>query len=677
MFFTAFDNLPKRKQAVLKELPPIPENGWRPPQYFPNLSNAVTIGIDCETKETDFDHGPGWARDKGHIVGFSVAAMARDGSRGKWYFPVRHETESEWNLDPVSCFGWLRETLASPTPKTGANLIYDMGWLTTENIDVKGELLDVQFAEALIDEEGKTALDFLGRKYGAGGKDTADLYGWLAQAFGGNPTGAQRANIWRAPPRLVGPYAEADADLPLTILARQWPVLEAQGLVDLFRMECASIPLLVRMRLAGVSVDLNRAHELDQELETDGDALEVRLFDMTGIRCNVNSPDDVARVFDAAGLKYPRTAGGAPSFVKEFLQAVEHPVGKLINSIRELRKIRSTFVQSYLLESHKPSGDPGRGTVHCVFHPLRSDDGGAKTGRFASSDPNLQNIPVRSEAGRKVRSAFITEPGHKFWKKIDYSQIEYRMLAHFATGVTQEEMAACERLRETYVNNPKTDYHDNTYAMVCPLMGWDFNDPDKVLRANRRKPIKNINFGLVYGQTEKALAIKAGWTPAQAKEFFGAYHKAAPYAKSTMKAIANEVQQFGYVTTIAGRRTRFELYEPTFERNIALPLEQALQRYGSRIKRAYDYKGVNYKLQGSAADVIKRAMVRAFQDGVFDVTGYPKLQVHDELDFSVIDDSPQQREAYEYLIHVLENTTACRVPVAVDVKNGPNWGAID
>ena len=680
MFFEDEEITP-RKAARLKAPPPIPETGWRPPQYFPNLSDAVVISFDVETKETDFGHGPGWSRGKGHIVGFSVGAIDRRGNRGKWYFPVRHEIEPEWNLDPKPCFAWLKETLETPRiPKVGANVLYDIGWLTEEDIYVFGELHDVQFAEALLDEQGEVALEYLGGKYLGEGKETAELYAWLAAAYGGDANQRQRANIYQAPPRLVGPYAESDADLPLRVLEAQWKHLTAEGLLELYRMECDLIPLLIRMRRAGVSIDIPAAEQLFVELGHDITRLKAELFGKTGVQANVNSGDDLAKVFDAAGIEYPRTAGGKPSFRKEFLKGLEHPIADLVNEIREHEKIKGTFVKSYLLESNV------NGKVYCQFHPLRGDEGGTKTGRFSSSDPNLQNIPVRTKLGKKVRKAFIPDYGHHSWKRYDYSQIEYRMLAHFAVDGKELDIVRviefwkdingvwgmdnfADSLRATYNADPKTDYHDVVQRNVKEITGLHID----------RKPIKNINFGLLYGQSEKGLAFKAGFTPEQARGVFTAYHQGAPYVKPTMAAVGLEVQTFGFVRTILGRRTRFNMWEPSGrgEFGVALPYEAAIRQYGHRIRRAFEYRGVNYKLQGSAADVMKRAMLAAANSGVFDVIGVPRLTVHDELDFSVIEDSPIQNEAWAYLTHVLENSTPLRIPVRVDFGSGPNWGSIE
>lgn len=665
MFFDDEDLGGLKKKTILRVPPPVPDTGWLPPASFPNLSSACMLSIDCETKEPDFDHGPGWGRGKGHIVGFSLAAEARDGSRGKWYFPVRHELETHHNLDPSNCFSWLKLQLETPTlPKIGANLLYDCGWLTEEGINVLGPLHDVQFAEALLQEEGEVALDFLGQKYLGRGKESSLMYQWQAETYGGAVNGRQRANIYRTPPRLVGHYAEDDADLPMDILKRQWALLEQEGLMDVYRMECDSIPMLIAMRRTGVNINMEAAEQLYGELAVDIKGLEERLYAETGVWANVDSGRDLAKVFDAAGIAYKLTKAGAPSFTKEFLNSVEHPIADLIREIREHTKIRNTFIKSYLLESNV------NGRVHCEFHPLRDtkEDGsskGTRSGRFASANPNLQNIPVRSKLGKRVRGLFIPDYGHVGFEKDDYSQIEYRMLMHYAVG----EGAENGRLR--YNQDPRTDYHVMTQELVKLIA-------DILIE---RKPIKNINFGLLYGMGEPKLARQIGIAKDVAKQIFAAYHQGNPYVKATMDQASNEAQLHGFITTILGRRSRFNMWEPRQinynDRARPLTYDLAIKNYGCDIQRCHTHKAINRRLQGSAADIIKKSMLRCWKEGVFDVIGVPKLQVHDELDFSVIDNSPQQNEAYSYMRRVLETTVPLRVPVIVESGRGPNWGAIE
>lgn len=672
-----------RKAVQLKELPYVPPSNWSPPTYFPDLRNAAWIGYDVETKDTDLlTAGPGWGRNAGHIVGISIAAIARNGERWSGYYPIAHEfpREMHLNCNPANVFAWAKDMLeTSHIPKVTANGIYDTGWFGHHGINVQGPIYDVQFAEALIDENAKVALDALGQKYLGHGKTTSKLYQYLAKAYGGKPSPNQRANLYRSPPSLAGPYAMEDSVMLFDILTQQWTDLENQHLTSLFQMECDTIPLYVEMRRVGVRINLQYAEEMYLELNTDIARIEAQFNYKYGVSVqSFNSAAQIAKVFDKLGIPYPRTDKGSGSFQKDWLKNLEHPVGDEINEIRELHKLHGTFVRSYLLEKNV------NGRIHCSFHPLKGDDNGTKTGRLSSSHPNLQNIPARTEIGKKVRKAFIPDIGHLCWEKNDYSQIEYRMLAHFACDSGDQSAAT---LRHNYRTNPDADYHNVVYDNVCPYMGWDPTDDE--LRANKRRHIKNTNFGLLYGQGQRKLALTMGFDADTAKTFFDGYHSGAPYVKPTMQMCADEVHQYGYVRTILGRRTRFNLWEP-IERNrgelrMALPFDDAIREYGSSIKRAYDYRAVNYKFQGSAADVMKKAMHDCWKAGVFSVTGVPRLTVHDELDFSVIDDSPMRREAHREMINILENTIPFDIPIRVDghgvrlsdgrEKNrGPNWG---
>jgi DNA polymerase I-like protein with 3'-5' exonuclease and polymerase domains len=670
------DELALKKFAGLRMHAPIPDTGWRPPEHLPDLTDARAIAFDTETKDPELEQaGPGWGRGpgKGHIVGVGVCALARSGERWRAYLPVRHEVEPETNMDPAAVFRWLKQQLETRhIPKVGANLLYDVGWLTTEDIYVEGDLHDVQFAEALIDDTAFVALDILAKKYLGEKKETDLLYDWIRQSYKPGK-GKERAFIYKTPPRLVGPYGEQDADLPIRIIDCQYPLIEQNGLSYVYKLEHDLIRLLVKMRLRGVRVDLRKAEQLVHTLKGRIGQLYKKFADQYGVAVSsMGSSQQLAKVFDKEGVSYPKTEKGSASFRKEWLDALEHPLGDSINEIRKLEKCVGTFLEGYILEKSIPDGSGRYGVLHGSLHPLKDDDNGAKTGRFASSDPNLQNIPIRTDEGKLIREAFVPHEGCIAWEKDDYSQIEYRMLAHYAVDNGD---GSAERLRQSYRDDPKTDYHLYVQGNVKTLTGIEIP----------RRPIKNINFGLVYGQSQKSLAYKAGFTKQEADAVFNAYHKGAPYVKPTLRAIAEEVQREGCIRTIINRRVSFPLWEPNYkvgkpgeERPTPLPFHMAVREYGSNIKRAGDYKGVNYKLQGSGTgDVIKVAMRECDQSGVFDFIGVPMLQVHDELDFSVYDDSPQQQEAYKYMRHTLANSMRCSVPILVDSKRGEHWGAID
>lgn len=648
----------RKRGDIVRPRPAVPETGWRAPTEFPNLAAAVVLSIDTETWDPDLEQsGPGWARNRGHVVGFSVGAKDAQGNKGAWYFPIRHADTPEENVDCVNALAWLKSVMETPhIPKVGANLIYDIGWLQHEGIMVQGPLFDVQHAEALLDERARVGLDVLAGKYLNEHKQGSLLYQWCADFYGGPVSDRQRKNIWRAPPSLVGPYGEADAALPLDIMEAQWPLLEKEGLLDLFHMECELIPLLVAMRFRGVPVDIPRAEALYESLGVEVGALETQLRDLAGGAVNVNSGDDLARAFDKAGIPYLRTApsernpDGQPSFTAGFLESVKHPLGQMIVDIRQREKLRSVFLKSYILDNHV------NGVVHGSFNQLRGDSSGTRSGRFSSDTPNLQNIPVRTELGKQIRRIFADK--YRPWRKYDYSQIEYRFLAHYAVGPGSDD------LRAIYHADPNTDYHRLVHKLILEMTGIDL----------QRSYVKNTNFGFIYGMGEPTLAAQIGINMATAKGLFTAYHKGAPYVKPTMDATMKEAQVYGVITTVLGRRSRFDLWEPSSYNNKgpALPYDRALRQYG-QIKRAYSHKALNRRLQGSAADLMKKAMLQCWKDGIFDVTGVPNLTVHDELDFI---DNGGTDEAFRAMQHVLETALPIRVPVRADYEIGPNWGDV-
>lgn len=637
--------------------PEVPDTGWKAPTDFPNLDAATVLAIDVETYDPELESsGPGWARGVGEIVGFSIGAMDALGNIGHWYFPIRHRDTPEDNLDPERCLTWLAEQLSDERPKVGTNITYDVGWLLQEGIKINGPLFDVSFAEALLDERARVGLEHLAAKYLGERKVSNLLYQWCADYYGGNATDRQRKNIYRSPPSLVGPYAEADASLPLRIIDKQWPLLDKEGLLDLFHMECELIPLMVEMRMAGVPVDIAHAEKLYDDMGVEVVDLNARVAALVGFHVNVNSSDDLSRAFDAMGIPYSRTApsanypDGQPSFTAGFLEGQTHPLGQLVVDIRQREKLRGTFIKSYILDNHV------NGVVHGTFNQLRGEKGGTRSGRFSSDSPNLQNIPTRTELGKQIRRAFADK--HRPWRKYDYSQIEYRFLVHFAVGPGSDE------IRAAYNSDPDLDYHKITHGMIQRITGLD------LIRAY----VKNINFGLIYGEGETSLSHNLGVTLAKGREMFKAYHEAVPYAKATMEAASKEAETYGVITTILGRKSRFDMWEPAGygAKGVPLRYEAALNKYG-RIKRAYAYRALNRRLQGSAADQMKRAMWQCYRDGIFAETGVPRLTVHDELDFI---DNGGKDKAFREMQHVMETCIPLRIPVKADYEVGPNWGDV-
>lgn len=613
---------PRERVQTTRSLPPVPETGWTLPTEFPDLSNADVIGIDTETYDPDLkSKGPGTRRD-GYIIGVSVAT-----SQGfKRYYPVRHQTGG--NLDPQKVFGWLREQLNRPRQvKVGANILYDLDYLANEGVEVAGPIEDVQVAEPLLDENARSfSLDALARKYLAVTKYEGDIKAWGEKAFGKDQ---YKNNLWRTPVELVGPYAEVDADLPIRIREKQLRVLQSEQLLDLYHLECKLIPILLGMRRRGVRIDVQGAERLLDRLDGDIKELSSELRRITGMEVNVNTADSLAQAFTAAGVPFPRSPEtGKPTFQKAWLKHHKHPLPGLVTKTRGLMKFKSTFVQGYVLDSHI------NGRIHCQFHQLRSDEHGAVSGRFSSSDPNLQNIPIRDdEVGPLIRALFLADVGEKWFAK-DWSQIEYRLIVHYAA---LRGFLGADEAVQRYNQDRSTDFHQ----VVADLTGLP------------RKDAKNVNFGIAYGQGKDLLATNLGLSLDEAEAFLRTYHARAPFIKKLADQVKAKVEATGFVRTLLGRRRRFT--------------QDSNGRY------EFTHKSLNALIQGSAADIMKKAMVQADADGVYRAVGWPLLTVHDELGKSGNPQNKVHLQALDHLHHIMENCVQLLVPLLAEGSYGDNW----
>lgn len=618
------------RQDYMRVVDP-PPTGWTPPQNFPNLDGVKVIGFDTETKDLELlERGPGGVRGTGHLVGLSVATTDQ-----AWYFPMRHEyaPQSSYNLDPDRVMAWAEDLLRGPALKVGANLLYDCEMVRAAGVTVHGPFYDVQFAEPLLDEHAHSySLDKIATKYLGQGKETPLLYQWCADSFGGKADGSQRKNIWRAPPSLVGPYAQADALLPLQVRLKQQAQLDAENLNRLLDIEHRLIPLLMDMRFRGVRVDLDAAQQTLAWLRSQAAQGQAQLGQL-----DVWANAQIAKAFDAAGLQYPLTAAGGPSFTRQYLETVDHPLARNLLIVRNYEKAANPFVESYIL------GGQVNGRVYTQFHPLRNDEYGTVSGRFSSSNPNLQNIPARDKVlGPRLRGLFVPEVGCT-WRRYDYSQIEYRLLAHDALGHGADE------IRARYQRDKAINFHRLTLDMVRELTGVELD----------YKPAKNLNFGMVYGMGKDKTVRSLGTSYDLGLKLWESYHEANPYVRQTYKGAERLVNRRGWIRTLLGRRRRFP--------------EIITNDYGRQV-RVGAHKALNARLQGGAADVMKKAMVDCYEAGVFDVLGPPHITVHDELDVSD-DGTPAAAQAAREMQHIMETCVTLKVPLLVEVSGGPNWGA--
>lgn len=651
MSLFGWDDSEKLIKPVRRPRPPVPDTGWKCIDYLPDLSNAKAIAFDLETWDPELEEaGPGWARGVGHIIGISVATDCGF----KAYLPIRHEYGNH-PAGAEAVLRWAAVQLGRPRQvKVGANLTYDIGWLKQEGVEVKGQLLDVCFAEALLDGSASQSLEALGQKYLSMGKESNLMYKWLADAYGGEPNGNQRKNMYRCPVELAGPYAESDSTLPLAIIKVQWSYLLYEELMDVFMLECKLIPLMIAMRFNGCRADLPRANSLRERLlEREAIKLE-ELRSACGFRINVNSSTDLARAFDKFGYQYPTTEKGAPSFAGDFLKSCDHKLAQHIIETREIVKMRSTFIEGYILRKNV------NGRIHGTFRQLKSESGGTGYGRFSSSDPNLQNIPTRTELGAMVRECFVPEEGET-WKSLDLSSIEYRILAHYAVGRGADDVRAAFR------NDPFIDYHQLVCDMINDLTGIGIT----------RKSTKTVNFGLLYGQGIAALARGLQLPKDKAEELIESYFEGSPYTKATLEHFSNQANREGFVKTFLGRKARFDHWVPQGRggrEKRPLRYDQAVQAYGPRLQRVGLHKAVNRVLQGSAADCLKASMLKYWESGLFDVMPM-LLTCHDENAFSY-NGSKVHQEALMEARHQMENPfPGLKVPLISACDSGPSWGA--
>jgi len=332
----------------------------------------------------------------------------------------------------------------------------------------------------------------------------------------------------------------------------------------------------------------------------------------------------------------------------------------MIVKARSNDKIAGTFIQSYILESHI------NGRLHCMFNQLKSDEGGTVSGRFSSSGPNLQNIPARDPIlGPLMRSMFIPEEGMR-WGSLDWSQIEYRLLVHYAS--ITKGIDATEAVR-MYRTDPKTDFH----SMASEITGVP------------RKQAKNVNFGVVYGMGVPKLAADLGMTIDEAKGVMAQFQENAPFMRGMLDLCSNRAAAKGEIKTILGRKRRFDVWECKYFDKDTQKVESAFvqqnnldewtsdneKRMRGEPRRAFTHKALNALLQGSAADLMKKAMVQMWDAGIFDVL-VPHLTVHDEFNSSV-PDTKEGMDAFGEMRHIMETAIELDIPVLADGEIGSNW----
>ena len=609
-----------------------PQTEWLPPEEFPDLSKYDEIAIDLETKDPNLNirMGSGAVVGVGEVVGIAVAVTDWSG-----YYPIAHEGGG--NLDRKKVLKWFQDILNTPATKIFHNAMYDVCWIRALGLSISGKIVDTMIASALVDEnQMRYDLNNCAKRYTGKGKNETELYE-AAKSWGVDA----KAEMYILPAIYVGAYAEKDAEITLELWQELKKEILHQDLTSIFDLETELFPCLVDMRFLGVRVDTESAHKLKEELLGEEKECLQLVKKETQVDVQIWAARSIAQVFQKLDLPFDRTEKtDSPSFTKNFLQNHPHPLVKRIARAREINKAHTTFIDTILKHNHK-------GRIHAEINQLRGDNGGTVTGRFSYSNPNLQQIPARDkEIGPKIRSLFVPEKGHT-WGCFDYSQQEPRLVVHYAT---LQNLYGVDEVLESYKGG-NADFH----TIVADMAEIP------------RYQAKTINLGLFYGMGKNKLQAELGVSKEKAEELFRQYHNKVPFVKQLMDNVMQRAQDRGRIRTLLGRLCRFHLWEPNqFGIHKALPHDTALTEHGPGIKRAYTYKALNKLIQGSAADMTKKAMIELHKEGII-----PHIQVHDELDISVIDHTH-----VAHIKEIMENAVSLEVPNKVDYESGPNWGII-
>lgn len=634
---------------------------------FPDLSQYDTLDIDTETTGVTNRARPtgcSFSTVDEHTWYFSWGAGDPNGLRGP----------ADMNNCTLPEFvEWANREFRGKIFR-GHYLLFDMRMLAYIGVDI-GKLakqLHCTSTLATLTNELRPsfALDNLAKAHNLGSKNDAEMHDWMVRHIPElhNKKPTRKICIpyyWKVPVSIMGPYAEHDPILTGRYFNAAFHELADQEVGRVYDLECSLLPILIRMHMCGVRADLPRVDKIRGELRVRADKLKVQWLDLcNGEVVNYSSATELQPYLDKWGVKYPLTPKTKkPSITKEWLEACDHPLGALIRRLRQTDYYSNTSLESYILGNL----EEGEDIIHGEFHPLKGDNYGTITGRFSSGGGlNLQNIPARDkEWAPLLRSVFRPMRDDQQWLKVDYSQIEYRLFAHYAglrARLIYEKQGigdGTSAMEQAYIDDPHIDFHQ----WVAETAGIE------------RKPAKNVNFCRLYGGGIEKIAVTAGCSVEEATIFVAAYDAKIPEASALMKDITRASATRGHVTTWYGRKCRF------------MTEGQMASKYGTQPrgapgKFAKTYVGLNKVLQGSAADLIKVAMVEVDKAIDWDTTQL-HLQVHDELDFSV----PRGEEGVrmkDNIVNIVQevgrtpmwNGEIMRVPVLAEADLGENWGMI-
>ncbi len=580
------------------------------------LKEAEEISVDLETTSTN----PIQAK----IVGISISTTPDEG----YYIPVLYTALDTPDLLPQEkVLDNLRPILEDPNyRKVGQNIKYDLKVFNRHGVDLKGISFDTMIASALLHPASSShSLDDLAFTHL--NHQTIPIKELIG-------TGSKQISMDLVPLSQITEYACEDADITLQLKRKFEQELEAEGLTDIFRdIEISLISVLADMELTGIKVDGDYLKALSNEFQLRLDGYMDGIYEAAGREFNINSPKQLGGIlFEELNLPKNltrRTKTGYSTNVRVLERlAPHHLLPGLILEYRSFAKLKSTYTDalSELI-------DPDTGRIHTSFHQA-----GVRTGRLSSSNPNLQNIPVRTAEGREIRRAFVAGDDEHLLIVADYSQIELRILAH---------LSGDDRLREAFQQD--LDIHAQAASLI-------FGTPPDEIDADMRRQAKTMNYGIVYGIGAFRLSSELGIEFDEAQQLIDNYFETYAGVRGYFDRIVAEAQENGYVTTLLGRRC----YVPEIHARDWNTLE-----FGKRV-------AINAPMQGAAAELIKLAML-GIHDYLTQSSKKTKmlLQVHDELVFEA--PKSEQEEIIAEVKRLMENACQIDVPVKVDIHAGPNW----
>ena len=568
------------------------------------LQGAKEICLDTETTGTD--------PIKARLVGVSFSIKEGQG----WYVPVYEKQEALELLQPI---------YENPDIiKVGQNLKYDLQVLLNHGIELRGPMFDTMIAHYLLHPEMRHGMDYLAEAY----LHYQTIH--IDELIG---TGKNQKSMAELSPEEVYVYACEDTDITLRLKNLFAPELEKEGLMKLFQeIEMPLMPVLAYMERNGVCIDTEGLRETSVLYSEEMQRIEEEIYQLAGVHFNISSPKQVGEVlFDQMKItnKPKKTKTGQYATTEEILVSLKSKspiVGKILE-YRGLKKLLSTYIDSL-----PELINPDTGHIHTSFNQTVTT-----TGRLSSSNPNLQNIPVRDEQGKEVRKAFIPEAGQEFFCA-DYSQIELRIMAH---------LSGDENLIEAF--NAGQDIHAATAAKI-------FHKALEEVTSDERRKAKTANFGIIYGISAFGLAERLDVSRTEAKELIDGYFLTYPGVKEYMEKSIAMAREKGYTETIFKRRC----YLPDINSNNA------------NVRGNAERNAINSPIQGSAADIIKIAMIRVYQRMKAEgIRSKMILQVHDELCFTVL---PEEKERLERIVvEEMQNAVQMRIPLIADTGWGSNW----